>query len=265
MNLAAEEVLNQLPDIFLAYGQSDEYSFLLHPSCELYERRSSKLVSTVVSIFSTAYAMYWPICLPDTPMTRPFPSFDGRAVVYPSLKNIRDYLCWRQVDCHINNLYNTTFWTLVEKGGMARPAAEKELSGTFAADKNEILYARFGINYNEEPAIFRKGSVIFRDYVIENAPADEATDSAESISTDEATGTASRLDPDVEPDSPVSRPPEELPGRTKVKPKMRLTTAHIDIMKDDFWKQHPWLLEAGSARKRVVKKFFEDAAASGQG
>lgn len=29
---------------------------------------------------------------------------------------------------HINNLYNTTFWALVNRGGMARPTAEKELS-----------------------------------------------------------------------------------------------------------------------------------------
>ena len=32
-----------------------------------------------------------------------------------------------------------------------------------AADKNEILFSRFGINYNREPEIFKKGSVIFRD------------------------------------------------------------------------------------------------------
>jgi tRNA(His) guanylyltransferase len=32
-----------------------------------------------------------------------------------------------------------------------------------AADKNEILFSRFSINYNNEPEIYRKGSVIFRD------------------------------------------------------------------------------------------------------
>lgn len=35
--------------------------------------------------------------------------------------------------------------------------------GTLAANKNEILFSRFGINYNKELEIFRKGSVIFRD------------------------------------------------------------------------------------------------------
>ena len=32
-----------------------------------------------------------------------------------------------------------------------------------AAEKNEILFSQFGINYNNEDEIFRKGSIIFRD------------------------------------------------------------------------------------------------------
>lgn len=37
------------------------------------------------------------------------------------------------------------------------------MQGTLASDKNEILFSRFHINYNNEPEMFRKGSVIFRD------------------------------------------------------------------------------------------------------
>lgn len=37
------------------------------------------------------------------------------------------------------------------------------IQGTYAADKNEILFSRFGINYNNEPEIYKKGSVVFRD------------------------------------------------------------------------------------------------------
>lgn len=64
---------------------------------------------------------------------------------------------------HINNLYNTTFWALVQQGGLDNRVAEKELSGTVSSDKNEILFKRFGINYNNEPEIFKKGSVLYRD------------------------------------------------------------------------------------------------------
>lgn len=35
--------------------------------------------------------------------------------------------------------------------------------GTFSADKNEILFSRFGINYNNEPEVFKKGSILYRD------------------------------------------------------------------------------------------------------
>ncbi len=30
--------------------------------------------------------------------------FDGRAVCYPDVQTVRDYLAWRQVDTHVNNL-----------------------------------------------------------------------------------------------------------------------------------------------------------------
>lgn len=64
---------------------------------------------------------------------------------------------------HINNLYNTTFWALVQQGGMDARDAEQRLSGTVSSDKNEILFKEFGINYNNEPECFKKGSVLYRD------------------------------------------------------------------------------------------------------
>lgn len=39
----------------------------------------------------------------------------------------------------------------------------KVIQGTFAADKNEILFSKFGINYNNELDIYKKGSVVFRN------------------------------------------------------------------------------------------------------
>jgi tRNA(His) guanylyltransferase len=40
--------------------------------------------------------------------------------------------------------------------------AADQVQGTLAAEKNEILFS-FGINYNNEPDIYKKGSVVFRD------------------------------------------------------------------------------------------------------
>jgi tRNA(His) guanylyltransferase len=101
-NAAAQKVVEEFKDICAAYGQSDEYSFVFKRSCSLFERRQEKILSTVVSYFSSCYVHLW-----SQWMNRPLeyvPSFDGRIVVYPALDNVRDYLSWRQADCHINNL-----------------------------------------------------------------------------------------------------------------------------------------------------------------
>ena len=104
-------------------------SFILPPQTALFDRRSAKLVSTITSTFTAFYVYHWPEHFPSTPLhPGALPTFDGRAVVYPTVQNLRDYLSWRQVDCHINNLYNTTFWALVERGGMSPQDAEQELA-----------------------------------------------------------------------------------------------------------------------------------------
>jgi tRNA(His) guanylyltransferase len=91
------------------------------------------------------------------------PVFDGRIILYPSLNNLKDYLSWRQVDCHINNLYNTTFWALVIIGNLTREEANERLKGTLSKDKNEILFKEFNINYNNLDEIFKKGTILFRN------------------------------------------------------------------------------------------------------
>lgn len=231
MNAAAEAVVRELYDVILAYGDSDEYSFILHESCTLFERRSSKLVTTIVSTFTAYYIHLWSQFFPDSPLLPPLPTFDGRAVCYPNVKILRDYLCWRQVDCHINNLYNTTFWALVNKGGMEAAAAEKALSGTDSKDKNEILFSKFQINYNNEPEIFKKGSVVFRYY--EDYQNSVAMQQAGSVATSEGTGTA----------VPTAPSKTAMEKQRKRKQKAKIVVEHVDIIKDKFWDERPWILE----------------------
>lgn len=182
MNLAAQNVMRAFSDIVLAYGDSDEYSFLLRRDTELFNRRGDKISSVLTSTFTAAYSFYWnkfsfedadlSLVLPgDTTQFRvrlpplevmDLPTFDGRVVVYPHDSNVKDYFSWRQVDCHINNLYNTSFWTLVLKGGMTPRDAEQKLMGTVSKDKHDILYLDYGINYNNEPEMFKKGTTLVR-------------------------------------------------------------------------------------------------------
>ncbi|MED6174499.1 hypothetical protein PIB30_069588 [Stylosanthes scabra] len=84
------------------------------------------------------------------------PSFDGRAVCYPSIEILKDYLSWRQVDCHINNQYNSCFWKLVASGKLKREA-QQSLKGAQLQKKIKEL----AIDYNSLPAMFRQGSSVF--------------------------------------------------------------------------------------------------------
>ncbi|KAG5749380.1 hypothetical protein H9Q70_007969 [Fusarium xylarioides] len=224
MNTAAKAVVTELPEITIAYGVSDEYSFVFHKACTLFDRRASKLVSTVVSTFTANYVYFWSTHFPDSPLSPPLPSFDGRAVCYPSVQNLRDYMSWRQADCHINNLYNTCFWSLIQLGGLDNKEAENTLARTLAADKNEILFSRFSINYNNEPEIYRKGSVIFRDYELVDP---------------NSHNTMQTIDSQAEPvEQSKSRKEKDKKSRAKA----RVVVEHMDIIKDDFWNQRPWLL-----------------------
>ncbi|KAF9884842.1 tRNA-His guanylyltransferase [Aspergillus nanangensis] len=240
MNAAAVEVMKDLPDLCIAYGVSDEYSFVFHPSCQLFERRNAKLVTTIVSTFTAHYIYQWGTHFPETPLESPYlPSFDGRAVVYPTARNLRDYMSWRQVDCHINNLYNTTFWTMVLQGGMSNTDAEQELKGTVSSDKNEILFKRFGINYNNEEEVYKKGSVLYRQVNSSLAGCNYQLEDAKAGSL-ESKAAADEESSSPMPDSKMSRSQQDK--LKKLRRKAQVVVDHVDIIKDEFWERRPWIL-----------------------
>ncbi|XP_060526870.1 probable tRNA(His) guanylyltransferase [Cylas formicarius] len=164
MNKAASVVMEEYKDVLLAYGQSDEYSFVVRKDTTLYNRRRSKIMTYINSLFTSSYVFFWKDYFKDVKLKYP-PSFDSRIVLYPSDDNLRDYLSWRQADCHINNLYNTTFWALVIKGGLTNTEADQRLCGTLSSDKNEILFSEFHTNYNNEPVLYKKGTILLRKRV----------------------------------------------------------------------------------------------------
>ncbi|KRX37641.1 Serine/threonine-protein kinase SULU [Trichinella murrelli] len=160
---AAKSVMNNYKDIRIAYGHSDEFSFVFWKRTNLWNRRLQKFVSTITSLFTSNYIFQWNFHFIDNRPLIWAPCFDGRVILYPTDENLTDYLKWRQADCHINNLYNTVFWKLVNEGQLKPAEAEKRLCGSSAADKNEILFSQFNTNYNNEPDIFRKGTVLYRN------------------------------------------------------------------------------------------------------
>ena len=74
-----------------------------HITCQfghVFSHVSSKLISIVPSLFTSAYVLNWASHFPHDPLQpRDAPSFDARATPYPMEQEIRDYLSWRQEDC----------------------------------------------------------------------------------------------------------------------------------------------------------------------
>ncbi len=220
MNKAAQLLMQDIPDIIIGYGDSDEFSFILHKNCNLFDRRESKLISTFSSTITAYYIKLWNeffINENEKLEINKLPTFDARAVLYPTIQNLKDYLSWRQADCHINNLYNTTFWTLVLKGNLTPKEAENRLIGTLSSDKNEILFTEFGINYNNEPDIFKKGTVIIRDY------------------------SESNKNENLNDDSELSN--RQKQRRDKKRRKAQIKVEHVDIINEEFWNKRDWLLK----------------------
>ncbi|KAK9365789.1 Thg1 C terminal domain-containing protein [Lipomyces kononenkoae] len=217
MNAAAKQVMRQIPDVAGAYGQSDEYSFVLGRQCRMFDRREAKLVSTFASTFTAHYQFLWAEYFPGTPLDGSMlPTFDARAVLYPSMREVRDYFSWRQADCHINNLYNTCFWTLVISGGLSERDAEQALMGTNSGDKNELLFSRFGINYNNEDVIFRKGTILIRDMGVCTSTSD-SSDAAADLGERQV----------------KSR--RQAEREEKKRQKAEVAELHVDIIGDEFW------------------------------
>ena len=141
-------------------------------SATTYGRREDKILSTLVSQFTSSYIFNWSKYFADIEL-KYAPAFDARVVLYPTDQNLKDYLSWRQADCHINNLYNTTFWLLVTKGitshretgesasSMTTNDAHAYLKGTYSKDKHEIMHEH-GVNYNDEKDVYKKGSILIR-------------------------------------------------------------------------------------------------------
>lgn len=101
----------------LAYGHSDEFSFLIRSTSNILSRRIFKITSMLPVVFATFYNSNWDRFFNNPAQGEVTPRkydawFDARPKEYPNYRTVIDYFRWRQIDCHINNLYNTTLHAL---------------------------------------------------------------------------------------------------------------------------------------------------------
>lgn len=122
MNASATKVLENFSDVVFGYGFSDEYSFVLKKETTFYQRRASKILSIIVSFFSSTYVTKWKE-FSQKELSVP-PSFHSRVINCASMEVLQAYLLWRQTECHISNQYNTCLWKLVFSGKSEKEAKE---------------------------------------------------------------------------------------------------------------------------------------------
>ncbi len=102
---------------------------------------------------------------------------------------------------------------------MTNQQAQDRLKGTFSNDKNEILFSQFGINYNNEPEQFKKGTVLWRKRV--EIPIEDAGD---------------ELEPQPKNPKKSKQSVEGFKIRTQIQ------ESNCDIIGDQFWIDNPEVL-----------------------
>lgn len=146
MDAAATTLCKEMMGCRMAYGQSDEFSFVLtdfekHESEMWFSGNLQKIVSVSSSIFTAAFNKAFGG--DKTAM------FDARAFIIPSRDEVFNYFIWRQQDASRNSLNMLA----------SCHYSHKELHGMGGPEKHELLYAK-GVNWNDCETAFKRGRVI---------------------------------------------------------------------------------------------------------
>ncbi|MED6151661.1 hypothetical protein PIB30_084554 [Stylosanthes scabra] len=160
MNSCAVSVLEEYADIVLAYGFSDEYTFVFKKTSKFYDRRASKVLSTITSFFSSIFVTKWSDFFPQKELQYS-PSFHGHVTSCALVDVLQAYLLWRQNICHATNQYDQCFWRLVECGKDVKEAHDL-LKRAEKCNLNNLLFDKFNVNYNTLEPIFRQGSCVLK-------------------------------------------------------------------------------------------------------
>jgi tRNA(His) guanylyltransferase len=149
LDQAAVELAGQMIGCRFAYGQSDEYSFVLTDTepadaALWFDGNVQKMVSVSASAFTAAFNQAF--------QGEQAAVFDSRVLVVAQRSEVEKYLLWRQLDASANSL------------NMLASAhfAHRELVGKSTAEKHDMLHAK-GLNWAKEPADFKRGRAVVRE------------------------------------------------------------------------------------------------------
>ena len=133
-------------NIIFGYTQSDEISLLFHLRENTFNRKLRKLNSVLAGEASAKFSS----SLGD------IGAFDCRICELPNRDLVVDYFRWRTEDAHRNALNAYCYWTLRKLGWSANQATN-ELLELSVSEKNELLFQKGGINFNDIPLWQKRG------------------------------------------------------------------------------------------------------------
>jgi tRNA(His) 5'-end guanylyltransferase len=86
--------------------------------------------------------------------------FDCRICQLPNENLVVDYFRWRNEDAHRNALNAHCYWALRKEGAGVRQATD-EIAGMSVRDKNELLFTKRSINFNDLPSWQKRGTGLY--------------------------------------------------------------------------------------------------------
>ena len=148
LDCAAVALCQEMIGCRFAYGQSDEYSFLLTD----FEKENAPLwfdgnVQKIVSVSASLFTAYFNRAFAGATVG----AFDSRVMVISQRAEVAKYFVWRQLDASANSL------------NMLASAhySHGELVDKSNAEKHEMLFAK-GINWAKQTVDFKRGRVVRR-------------------------------------------------------------------------------------------------------
>ncbi|MFX1254823.1 MAG: tRNA(His) guanylyltransferase Thg1 family protein [Promethearchaeota archaeon] len=132
--------------VIYGYTQSDEISLLFHQDEQAFGRKLRKYNSILAGEASAKFSL----------LLGDLACFDSRISQLPNIDLVVDYFRWRNEDASRNALNGYCYWTLREQGETVHAATEI-LRGMSVADKNELLFQKRGINFNDIPNWQKRG------------------------------------------------------------------------------------------------------------
>jgi tRNA(His) 5'-end guanylyltransferase len=148
LDQAALALCQEMIGCRFAYGQSDEYSFLLTDFEKVtaplwFDGNVQKMVSVSASLFTAHFNRAFG--------GEEIAAFDSRVLVISQRSEVENYFLWRQLDASANSL------------NMLASAhfPHAQLTGKSNAEKHEMLHAK-GVNWAKMAADFKRGRVVRR-------------------------------------------------------------------------------------------------------